>query len=65
MAVSYLDLGEYIGLSGYYPMGSAWAAVIVVDARQRWDKIDLLIKPKEGRGEVWVEATKVRLEGNN
>lgn len=40
-------------------------SVRIVDARVRWDKIDYLVTPLSGHGEVWVDSERVTLDEVN
>jgi len=35
---------------------------VVIDAREVWGRIDILVRPAAGRGEAWVSKDAVRMQ---
>ena len=56
-----IDFDAYCGLSGSILHGELRIDVEVVDARQRYGHLDLLVTPIAGDGSRWVERKNVHL----
>lgn len=55
------DLDSYKGRVGRFEIDGLSFAVEIIDARLRFGHLDLLIVPKTGAGERWVEQHRVLL----
>ena len=56
-----IDFDAYCGLSGSILHGELRIDVEVIDARQRYGHLDLLVTPISGDGSRWVERKNVHL----
>jgi len=56
------DLNEYIGKTGTYETGGLVVNVKILDARNTFGRVDLLITPVSGLGQKWTMAAKVKME---
>jgi hypothetical protein len=60
-------LSEYVGREGRLILaaspGALHVPVKVLDARDRWGMVDLLVEPIGGSGVAWVAANRVNLVG--
>jgi|TARA_B110000263_G_scaffold151031_1_gene131081 hypothetical protein len=50
-----IDFDAYKGLNATYRTGDLDFEVTIVDSRQRFGHLDLLVEPKSGAGDRWVE----------
>lgn len=57
-----LDLIKFRGKQGFLGLGKLDVPITVVDSRQAFGRIDLLVQPVNGRGQQWVSADKVVLD---
>lgn len=56
------ELQKNIGKTAVYPIDMYCVVdVKIIDARNRYGNIDYKIEPLSGRGSVWVEQSKVRI----
>lgn len=59
------EVSAYVGRSGTLPVqfssGALGIEVRVLDAREAYGRIDILIEPLYGAGSVWVQSHKVEL----
>lgn len=53
------SLREYVGRQGVLKIDQLRVAVQCVDARQCWQRIDVLVTPIAGSGEQWVSADRL------
>ena len=56
------ELAAMIGQNATYRVGALSVAVVVIDARNRFGNLDLLISPGAGTGEQWVQSDSVTLD---
>lgn len=63
---TYTGFYQYIGKRGSVPYGNGRhemrIAVTVLDAREVWGRVDLLIAPVTGEGSTWVSRDSVWLD---
>jgi hypothetical protein len=55
------ELARLIDCRGYMLHLGFQVDVITLDARVRFGTVDVLVTPVSGSGEVWVEASRVKL----
>ena len=60
-----LQLSKYMGQHGSILIGhgSITIPVVVRDARKSYGRVDLLLSPRDGQGEAWVDVLRVNLKG--
>jgi hypothetical protein len=56
-----IDLDDYVDRMGTVDLDGLTVGVTIKEARVRFGHLDLLVVPREGRGERWVESRRVRL----
>jgi hypothetical protein len=56
-------LMQIVGRKGHWNIAGVAVAVEILDARQVFNREDVLIRPVAGHGEVWVSASSIRLDG--
>jgi hypothetical protein len=59
------EMAQHIGRKGLWTPSSSEALAVpveVIDARERFAQIDLLVSPVGGRGQTWVSKKSVELE---
>ena len=67
MSLTYAEMAALLGKTGYYSArtgdGAAkrelFFSIEVLDARNRYGSLDLLIRPVAGGGQTWVTASQV------
>lgn len=57
-----LDLDEYANRVGSIDLDGLTIGVVVKQARVRFGHLDLLVTPREGSGERWIESRRVALK---
>lgn len=58
-----LHFAEYVGAIGFLSIEKFFIKVTVIDARECYGRIDLLVTPYHGeRGEQWVSLDRVNFE---
>lgn len=54
---------RYVGRTGLAPLGgTARVKISVVDVREGYGRVDLLVRPECGDGETWVRLSNVDLD---
>ena len=56
-----LELAKYIGMNGTLSTGSLRVPIIISDARQVFDRVDVLVEPVGGIGLQWVSIERIKL----
>ena len=56
-----LELAKYIGMNGTLSTGSLRVPIIISDARQVFDRVDVLVEPVGGMGVQWVSIERIKL----
>jgi|TARA_R110000822_G_scaffold112009_3_gene242872 hypothetical protein len=56
-----LELKKYIGMNGTLSVGSIRVPIIISDARQVFDRVDVLVEPVGGMGVQWVSIERIKL----
>lgn len=56
-----LDLNEYRGRNGTITIDGLTVGVEIKDARVRFGHLDLLVTPKDGGGQKWIESRRVEI----
>jgi len=59
-----INYEAYKGLSGAITENGLTVNVHIVDARRRYGHLDLLVVPKDGSGERWMERKNVALDND-
>lgn len=50
------------GKTGQLRDGGLWWPIRVLDARKVWGRVDVLIQPISGKGQRWIEQSRVVLD---
>lgn len=50
-----------IGASVMVKCSEIWVACLVMDVKERWGHIRLLVRPVAGEGEMWVETARIAM----
>ena len=56
-----LELAKYIGMNGTLSTGSLRVPIVISDARQVFDRVDVLVEPVGGMGVQWVSIERIKL----
>ena len=56
-----LELAKYIGMNGTLSTGSLRVPITISDARQVFDRVDVLVQPVGGIGFQWVSIERIKL----
>ena len=56
-----LELAKYIGMNGTLSTGSLRVPIVISDARQVFDRVDVLVEPVGGIGLQWVSIERIKL----
>lgn len=57
-----VDLDAYIGLNAAYKAtDNLYVGVVIKDARTRFGHLDLLVSPRDGMGQQWVERKNLNI----
>jgi len=56
-----LELAKYIGLNGTLSTGALRVPITISDARQVFDRVDVLVEPVGGVGVQWVSIERIKL----
>jgi hypothetical protein len=59
-----MDLVKLRGRKGLLDLGKLSVPINVIDSRTAFGRIDLLVRPINGRGEQWVSSDKVLLDNS-
>lgn len=57
-----LHFAEYVGAVGFLSIEKLSIKVTVIDARECWGRVDLLVAPYGGGGQQWVSLERVNFE---
>jgi hypothetical protein len=56
-----LELAKYIGMNGTLSTGSLRVPIVISDARQVFDRVDVLVEPVGSIGLQWVSIERIKL----
>jgi len=59
------ELTKVLNREGVLSSGKFRWAIVVKDARNVYGRTDLLVVPKAGTGQQWVDASRVKLPGRS